>query len=125
MTRRDESHDAIQRDVFRITNGQVNGPQLLFVRFRIDERDEIHVEITIDIPLFALLDNLTTVRVDLTGLDTRLRKRKTPTGKLGFCMKVIAGADDGITTIRLDAKTRSNACDRIGRWIGFDDATLR
>jgi hypothetical protein len=53
----DVLHYAEERQMFRISNGQIRRPDVLLFSSCVNKRDEINVNIPIDVPMFALFGN--------------------------------------------------------------------
>ena len=77
----DITHHAVERHMLGISDGEIREPQLVPVAFRVEKRDEIDVEMPVDVLLLALLGDESTAMIQFTWISRRLRESEAPAGK--------------------------------------------
>ena len=123
VSRGDITHHAVEGHMLGISDGEVSEPELVPVAFGVEKRDEIDVEMPVDVLLLALLGDQRTAMIQFTWINRRLRERETPAGEQRVEMKLIARADHRMVTVGVDGKANGERCDGVRRWIRFDNAT--
>ena len=119
----DVARHAVEGHVLGISDGEISEPELVPVVLRVEKRDEIDVEMPVDVPLLASLGDQSTAMIQFTCIRRRLRKCETPAGEQRVEMKLIARADDRMVTVGFNGKANGERCDVGRRWIRFHSTT--